>query len=228
MKHLMKHKGFIALSLLPMVLCALFYTSLPKQIPAHLNMRFEIDRWGDKIEIFIFPIIILVFGLGMLWYLFFEDKKAEQNPNGKVGKIILLCVLMLFNIMFIGMLYLAFHGEAMQTALMNLDIVKIIFPLIGASLIIIGNIMPKLKLNAMMGLRTSWSMKNERVWRKSQMMGGISFILSGILIIAGGFLFPMEIAFIFMMAVIIFDGIFSMVMSYVIYRKDEASHALNR
>ena len=47
--------------------------------------------------------------------------------------------------------------------------------------------MPKLKRNSLIGLRTSWSMKNDVTWQKSQRFGGISFIVTGIIIIVINF-----------------------------------------
>ena len=43
--------------------------------------------------------------------------------------------------------------------------------------------MPKLRMNAIAGLRTVWSMKNETTWKKSQHFGGISLIAAGAVII---------------------------------------------
>ena len=47
-------------------------------------------------------------------------------------------------------------------------------------MVVIGNLMPKLRKNSMIGLRTKWSMKNDTVWKKCQKIGGISFIIGGI------------------------------------------------
>ena len=64
-----------------------------------------------------------------------------------------------------------------------MNISQLVFGIIGMLMIVIGNLMPKLRMNAMIGLRTHWSMKNEVTWKKSQHIGGISFIIGGIIII---------------------------------------------
>ena len=58
----------------------------------------------------------------------------------------------------------------------------IVLALITASvlLVIMGNMMPKLKKNRFIGLRTSWSMANEAVWQKSQRLGGYITIAFGL------------------------------------------------
>ena len=45
------------------------------------------------------------------------------------------------------------------------------FACLGLLLIVCGNIMPKLKNNSVIGLRTTWSRKNEITWKKSQKFG---------------------------------------------------------
>lgn len=69
-----------------------------------------------------------------------------------------------------------------------LDVNQLVFGILGISMIIIGNIMPKVRVNSVMGLRTSWSMKNETTWKKSQRFGGISFMIGGLAIVVICFL----------------------------------------
>lgn len=66
---------------------------------------------------------------------------------------------------------------------MSIDIFQLLFMALGIMLIIIGNVMPKVRMNSLFGLRTSWSMKNEIAWKKSQRFGGISFMIVGLLMI---------------------------------------------
>ena len=46
----------------------------------------------------------------------------------------------------------------------------------------------KLRMNSLIGLRTSWSMKNEDTWKKSQRFGGISLIIGGVAMVVISFL----------------------------------------
>lgn len=64
-----------------------------------------------------------------------------------------------------------------------LDISQLILGLAGILMIVTGNIMPKAKMNSIVGLRTRWSMKNEAAWKKSQRAGGISFMIGGMIIL---------------------------------------------
>ena len=88
----------------------------------------------------------------------------------------------LFNALNAYSLYTSFN-KVENLSSVSLDIGRLVFSIVGVLMIVTGNIMPKLRMNSMVGLRTHWSMKNEVTWKKCQHMGGISFIIGGIIII---------------------------------------------
>ena len=89
----------------------------------------------------------------------------------------------------------------------------------GTGLAIMGFVMPKLRKNSLIGLRTSWSMKNEITWKKSQRFGGISFIVCGALsVVAGLFLEELTAMFI-VLGLLIIDTIICVIYSYKIAKK---------
>ena len=75
-------------------------------------------------------------------------------------------------------LYTAYH-QVENLSAVPVDVNRIVFVALGILLVIVGNIMPKARMNSLCGLRTPWSMKNEVTWKKSQRFGGISFIGAG-------------------------------------------------
>ena len=111
---------------------------------------------------------------------------AKQEEHGENNKKIIIVtgilVLILFNVVNGYSLYTDFNKVENLSSL-PLDINQLIFGIVGVLMIVTGNIMPKLRMNSIMGLRTHWSMKNEVTWKKCQRMGGISFIVGGIIII---------------------------------------------
>ena len=60
-------KLFYILMFLPLVISIVALTFLPDLIPAHYNIKNEIDRWGSKYEILIIPIIIILLGYFLLF-----------------------------------------------------------------------------------------------------------------------------------------------------------------
>ena len=60
-------KIFYILMFLPLVISMIALVFLPDLIPAHYNIKNEIDRWGSKYEILIIPIIIILLGHFLLF-----------------------------------------------------------------------------------------------------------------------------------------------------------------
>ena len=113
----------------------------------------------------------------------FSSKQEKQGKsNEKICILVGICFLLIFNIMTGYFLYTDFN-KVENLSTVSLDLSQLIFILLGIFMIIIGNIMPKIRMNSVMGLRTKWSMKNEITWKKSQRFGGISLMVVGILII---------------------------------------------
>lgn len=163
---------------LPVTLVALAY--LPDRIPAHYGADYQVDRWGSKYESLIFPILAILFGLLLLAIAKYSEKQGKGNERICILSGIFLLLIM--DILTGYFLYTDFHQvENLADLPVNVD--RLIFALLGLLLIVMGMILPKVKMNAVMGLRTKWSMKNETTWKKSQQFGGISFIIVGILIL---------------------------------------------
>ena len=64
-----------------------------------------------------------------------------------------------------------------------IDIAKVSCILCGIIFIVLGNFMTKAKRNAVVGVRTVWSMHNDNTWRKSNRFGAICIIITGLLTI---------------------------------------------
>ena len=96
---------------------------------------------------------------------------------------------------------------------------------LGLIFIIMGFVMPKTQINGYIGLRTTWSMKNERVWQKSQRFGGIAFIICGFVSIIAGIVINGIASIFTLMTVLIISTIVCVVASYKIYKKDASDYS---
>lgn len=154
---------------------------LPDTIPAHYDGNGTADRWGSKYEMLIFPVVTLLMGLFMLGMARLAAKKEQSGSNNeKVTLIAGICVLVLFNVMTCFFLYNAY--ENVNTLSENADFYAVECGIIGLVLIFVGNYMPKLRMNGAIGFRTSWTMKNEEIWKRSQRLAGVSFMITGAVI----------------------------------------------
>ena len=168
---------------LPLVVVLIVLPHLPEKIPAHYGFDNQVDRWGSKYEALLFPVVSILMGYFLLGMAKLAAKKEEHGENNKNVTIIVgILVLILLNALNVYSLYTSFN-KVENLSFVSLDIGQLVFGIIGMLMIVTGNLMPKLRMNSMIGLRTYWSMKNEATWKKSQHIGGISFIIGGIIII---------------------------------------------
>lgn len=174
---------FFVLMFLPLVSALIALQFLPEQIPAHYGLNNQVTRWGSKYETLIVPIVTVMLGYFFLGIAKVATRHEENgNNNENVCIIAGIVTLLIFNAMTGYALYASFN-KIENLSLNTFDINQLLYGLFGIAMIIIGNIMPKLRMNAVIGLRTTWSMKNETTWKKSQHFGGISFIVGGAIII---------------------------------------------
>ncbi|MDE5781455.1 MAG: DUF1648 domain-containing protein [Lachnospiraceae bacterium] len=178
-----KKTVYYILMYLPLVVALIALPFLPERIPAHYGFDNQVDRWGSKYEALLYPIATVIMGYFLLAMSRLAAKKEEHGENNKKITIVTgILVLILYNVLNGYFLYTYFN-KVENLSSISLDINQLIFGIVGVLMIVTGNIMPKLRMNSIIGLRTHWSMKNEITWKKCQRIGGISFIIGGIIVI---------------------------------------------
>ena len=92
--------------------------------------------------------------------------------------------------------------------------------LCGIIFIVLGNFMTKAKRNAVVGVRTVWSMHNDNTWRKSNRFGAICIIITGLLTIITTVFTSGMTGTIFMLIYLLLATIVTVVYSKKIYDKE--------
>lgn len=215
-------KYYIALYML-IILCIVESSVIliisPDTIPLHYNFKGEVDRWGTKYENLLFPIITVILGV-LLTVVPKVQRKKENASNEKIMLIAGVITVAFFDAL---TLYLGIKAIALsdtEGGLVVPSIGKFIGISMGALLVLLGNIIPKVRKNAAFGLRTKWSMVNDRVWQKSQRFSGIVAVIIGLCeIVTSVFLSDMWIFMTLILFIVTF-AVLSTVASYRYYKKD--------
>ena len=107
-----------------------------------------------------------------------------------------------------------------------MDINRCILMLVGALFVAMGNMMGKLRWNYTVGIRTPWTLADERVWDKTHRFGGRLFVAGGLLLILGGCL-PLAVSNRAWMipAVVGVVSLLSVLKSYLLWRETGDHHA---
>lgn len=194
---------FYILMFLPLAAVLIALQFLPDRIPAHYGFDGQVTRWGSKYEALIFPAMTVLLGVIMLALAKFSSKQEGSGSNNeRVCLAVDIASMTLLNAMTAYFLYTDFHA-VQNLSTMALDVNQMMFGLLGIAMVVLGNIMPKLRMNSAVGLRTAWSMKNETTWKKSQRFGGISFIAGGAAIVVMCFFTKGAACFLWAMAVLV-------------------------
>lgn len=201
----------ITFAVLPLIvsLTALFF--LPDKIPAHYGPEFTVDRYGSKYEILIFPVMILFLSLIFLLPGIFMKNEQNQKIILDFGSALILAL----NALDYYLLYIQYNNvKNISSGAFGIE--RVLMLIFGVLFIFIGNLMPMSRKNSFVGLRTKWSVSNDIVWKKSQLFGGVSMIILGIVLLVLAFVFPNIILFIcLLIGVAVLDTVYS----YIIFKK---------
>ena len=181
---------------LAFVVAAVFCILAPDIVPVHYNFAGEMDRMGSKYEFLVFPILTVPTELIMLLTAKLTGKSNEKGAA--LGERICLYTAIGLAVLFTGLeayfMWLALtytEGSAPSVpALPDLDWMRLTSVLLGVLLIVLGNFMPKARMNQFYGLRTRWSMSSDEVWRKCQRFGGFASVAAGALLLAASLFLP--------------------------------------
>ena len=185
MKHL--YRLALAMIVLGFVGAAVFFMLAPDTVPAHYNAAGEIDRMGSKYEYIVFPILSAV--AGAIFLPLAKRARRKKEKDHELEEMILAAAGVFETLLFDGMggffmWRAAVYPEEALPAAPAIDIWRVMSLVLGVLLIFWGNAMPKARKNALYGVRTSWSMSGDEVWRKSQRFGGFASVVAGALLLA--------------------------------------------
>ncbi len=213
----MKNKKLrIMAYLIPLLMAAVtacLYRHLPEQIPTNWGMDGTVT-YGEKYEIW------LISGMGLIFAPLFDfcpriDPRRENYR--KFGKYYDgFCVVMqLFIAAAAALILLAsfFPGR--------IAVSHIVAVMVGLLLMGIGNVMPKIKSNFYMGIKTPWALSDEEVWRRTHRLGGRLFVIAGAVMVLSILLLPLKPAFILSMIFIMAASAIPYVMSYLWWKEKQ-------
>ncbi|MEG0762619.1 MAG: SdpI family protein [Oscillospiraceae bacterium] len=171
----MKNKKILLwiLAFLPMLITLIALPTLPNIIPAHFGFDGSADRWGSKYELLILPIITPIF-IAIMAAIgnYAKKQKNSTAQNEKVLNVVNYIIAIIYNAMTCYFLYVSFSGlDNLHKT--DIDGMRVLGIVLSVSFIFLGNILPKCKQNALIGIRTKWTLANKTVWYKTHRLGGV-------------------------------------------------------
>lgn len=191
---------------------AIVYPHLPDRVPTHFDLRGRPNAYGPKwISTVLFPALLVV-----LWGILrglpkIDPRRANyarmQDTYDIVVNVVLTMVTALHLLLLTGV-----AGNPVP-------VIRLIPAVVGLSFIAIGNVMPRARPNWWFGIRTPWTLSNDRVWERTHRVGGYVMTATGVLaILAAIIASDIAIAAFAVLAAAMSFGL--IVYSYVIWKRE--------
>jgi len=152
---------------------------LPNQLPVHWNGAGQIDGYGSKARgLFLVPFLSLGQYLLLLLLPRIDPGRANYARFAGAYSVIRISIAA------------ALAGTYMATILLylgrqiNVTTVAMLFA--GGLLIVLGELMAKIRPNWFVGIRTPWTLSSKAAWTKTHRLGGWLFIATGVCLMAIG------------------------------------------
>lgn len=161
----------LVVSILSFIAGSISYFFIKDQIPIHWNSNWKVDSTVPR------EMVFLISALPLVLYLLLGTKK-NVITSAKGNRIsVIACTYLLVGVQWISI----------ATALKVKINMELVIPcMIGVFFMIIGNFMPTISRNRMVGFRTPWSVRSDLSWKKTNRIGGYLMSMIGIVFIISG------------------------------------------
>lgn len=187
-----------------------FYPQMPSQIASHWGINGEVDGYMSKFwGLFLMPILSV-----FLYFLFlFLPKTDPYKKNFKEFKK----YYEFFVVIIISFLFYIYLLTIFWNLGFRFNMIQFISPGIAFIFYFAGTLMSKTKQNWFVGIRTPWTLSNEKVWVKTHQLGAQLFKACAFISLFS-LVLPNQSIF-FIIFPIIFSSIFLFIYSYWEYKK---------
>jgi uncharacterized membrane protein len=159
---------------LMLALSAWAWTQLPADasIPIHWGIDGQANGFAPKpIGLLLLPSIAT--GIVALFAVIprVEPRRANLERSGTAYRATWVGVVTLMGVI---------HAATIAAALgATFDIARLVLVSVGALFIVIGNYLPKVQSNYLVGIRTPWTLTSDLSWRRTHRLGGRLFVIEG-------------------------------------------------
>lgn len=173
-----QNRGKIAVTslvtLLPCLIGLLLWRRLPELVPIHFNFNGVADDWaGRPFAVFALSGFFFVCHI-ICTFAVLHDPKGE-NIGAKLISII-LWIMPLTSLVTCMCIY----AYALN---MQINIAVICIWLVGVMQIVMGNVMPKLRHNYTIGIKTAWTLADPENWYHTHRVAGWTMVIGGVVLL---------------------------------------------
>ena len=211
-----KHKKLLILTslltLLPIPVGLLLWSRFPETMTVHWGITGQADGYASpNLVVFGLPLLMLAFH--WLCVFFTARDKGNQGRNQKMFRLVLWILPIISNLSLLGLYAFALDIEFSPVA-------WTVIPM-GLLFAVIGNYLPKTRMNSTMGIKVPWAYSSEANWNATHRFAGKLWMAGGLLIALGGLL-PHLWAITIMVVLLVALCVIPIVYSYRFYKREKA------
>jgi uncharacterized membrane protein len=191
---------------------AAVYTRLPAQMPVHWDLHGTVNRYGSRAEgASFFPIIMLAMWLLLRFLPNIDPRRANYAKFADTYDLLVNSLVGLLAVMHVALL-----GTALGWPISMERIVPV---LVGLQFVILGNALPRARPNWWFGIRTPWTLSNDRVWTRTHRVGGYLLAGAGVVLILAGAV-PGRVTFTLGIVAVVAAAFGSFIYSYIAWKQE--------
>lgn len=163
----------LALFGLGSLVTAAVYPRLPARVPVHFNLHGVADGWMSKpFGAWILPLMTLVVWISVRFGAWILAGRARDRMNASPVKLVALLTTGLLVVMQLLILYAALANTSTLGRPLTIAL--------GAYWIILAQVLPRVRRNPFIGIRTAWTLSSDENWARTHRFGAWSFSLGGV------------------------------------------------
>ncbi|WP_288423966.1 SdpI family protein [uncultured Spirosoma sp.] len=197
---------------------AIIWHRLPPVIVSHYNLTGKPDGWMPKEKA-----LLVMAGLGLFIYLllrFLPKLNFSAMVQPAVFQRMRFVMSLLMTVAIGSLFYLATQSGELQLSQ------GAMLALISLGIAAVGNYMSILKPNWFIGIRTPWTLQNNRVWMRTHRLGGRLMVAGGLLGALLAMLVPAPYTVGAVVAVLLIVTLVPVVFSYVYFQQETTSQSM--
>ena len=203
-----------AFSVVPVIILMIVYQKLPERVPVNFGFDGTVNAYGDRATLW------MMAGLGPLMALLFQflpriDPKRQNYAKFQRYYDQFAIFMELFLLAVFGLVV----TETLRPGTVSIG--RAVTALISIMLVLLGNMMGKIKHNYFFGIRTPWTLADPDVWTRTHTLGGKLWFALGVVLLPCSLLLPEQAFFVVLMGGLLGTTALVIVLSYLWYRQKQ-------
>ena len=190
------------------------WSRLPERMPVHWDLHGEVNGYGSRAHgAFLLPGLMLLIWLLMRFLPRIDPRRANYAKFADTYDLLVNSLVALFAVMHIALI-----GAALGWPI---SMERVAPALIGLQFVILGNALPRARPNWWFGIRTPWTLSNDRVWARTHRVGGYLLTGAGVVLLVAAAL-PGAWTFALGVAAVAAAGFGSLIYSYFAWKQESS------